>query len=398
MAGSPQDARTQDQRTGTTGAAGTADTSTFSAAFASLADSADDTVSTSGGGQGSGVMTSSVSFPAYVARETASPHPYMLRPGLSGKYYIYLPKGCLVVNGEVIDVEGKFKGVSKNESVLKYPWYQYPASVTNGGTAVAQFMNVTLEWDKNNEEYTVKSVEFTSGSAKESGSGSGSGSGESKTKVVSVAISRPNGQRPAPVVTSSVFLTVEAPTYYDDESINVTDESDDTESDGVGALQLKNFDNEESDETTGLVSYLSASIDESTNEVTLSANGGDSLMLVARSGTSLVYLPLADKSDGGDGDDSGDSGDSGTDAEDPTEEVPVPDDEDTDPVTPGKDSDGEKDSSSPHGGDKGGSSGGKGGSEDSGGGEDCGEGGVAVEDDDTGGGLSGGGYAGCSDC
>lgn len=209
MANSPQDARTQDQRTGAAGASGGGDTSTFSASFVPLS-SEDTTAASSAGGQGSGVMTSSVSFPAYVARETASPHPYMLRPGLNGKYYIYLPKGCLVVNGEVIDVESKFKGVSKNESVLKYPWHQYPVSVMNGGMAVAQFMNVTLEWDKNNDEYTVKSVEFTSGSAKESGSGSGSDEeGDEKEKTVTVPISRPDGTgRPSPVVSSAVHLSV----------------------------------------------------------------------------------------------------------------------------------------------------------------------------------------------
>ena len=203
MANSPQDARTQDQRTGAAGAAGGGDTSTFSATFVPL--SSADTATSADSGQGSGATLSTVDFPQYAAQETALPHPYMLRPGPGGSYFIYLPKGCLTVDGEVIDVDQYFTGVTMNESVMKSPWYQYSTFVSSGGQAQPQSMKVKFLWNKDENKYEIQNVEFFSGE----GGDDDSGDENEKEKTVTVPISEPDGAgRPSPVVSSAVHLSI----------------------------------------------------------------------------------------------------------------------------------------------------------------------------------------------
>ena len=154
-------------------------------------------------------MSSAVTFSQYVAQETALPHPYMLRPGSGGSYFIYLPKGCLTVDGEVIDVDQYFTGVATNESVMKSPWYQYSTSVSSGGQAQPQSMKVKFLWNKEENKYGIQNVEFFSGEGGDDGSGDEGDEGDEKEKTVTVPISRPDGAgRPSPVVSSAVHLSV----------------------------------------------------------------------------------------------------------------------------------------------------------------------------------------------
>lgn len=281
--------------------------------------------------------------------------PYQIRRKKSG-YMIYLPEGCLSVDGEDVPVS-KFSGVSK-ESGMKGPWYSYPFT-----QLLAGYLNVKVEVDLENGTSTVKEVEFSNGSPAPSG-GESSSSGK-KTKTYSVAITKTDSyKRPVQVVASAIRIT-SANAKPDGKSVDNDEEND-------AKLQLYKFSGTDANGNPGLVQRIQASFDDKSKTVTLSSTESE-LMLVGRKGGKIVYIPLSEESQ---------SGGSG---EDPSaesqEEVDEPDPENIDPATPGaKDPTGDPGSSNP-------------------GSDDCGGGGVSP------GGIIGGGgggnkfgYSGCGDC
>lgn len=281
--------------------------------------------------------------------------PYQIRRAAENhKYMIYLPEGCLVVDGEDVPVS-KFSDVGKVSS-MKGPWYTYPFT-----QLLAGYLNVTVEKDAKTGKVTVSDVKFTNGSKASSGNDSSSSSSDKKTKTYSVAISKIDSySRPVQVVASSIRLTTDQTPETDDKSVE-TDEEE-------AKLQLYKFNSSEADGSPGLVQRIKATSDEEGN-ITLSADDSE-LMLVCRKNEQIVYIPLSGESD--------DSGDSNPE-EESQEEVDEPNPENIDPATPGA-----KDPS----GDPGSSSGGS---------DSCGGGGVSP----GGGGIGGGGregYSGCGDC
>ncbi len=286
--------------------------------------------------------------------------PYQMRRAAKSGYMIYLPEGCLVVDGEDVPVS-KFSGVSK-ASGMKGPWYTYPFTQLNAG-----YLNVTIEKDVKTGKVTVSGVKFTNGSKASSGDDSSSSSSGKKTKTYSVAVSKIDSyRRPVQVVASSIRITTDQAPETDDKSVE-TDEEE-------AKLQLYKFNSSEADGSPGLVQRIKVASDAEGN-VTLSADDSE-LMLVCRKNEKIVYVPLSGESD--------DSGDSENDETDPKEEsqkeVDEPDPENVDPSTPGA-----KDPS----GDPGSSAGGS---------DDCGDGGVSPGT--GGGGGTGGqqGYSGCDNC
>lgn len=285
--------------------------------------------------------------------------PYQLRRISSEDYGIYLPEGCLVVDGETVAVSS-FKDVQKANG-LKGPWYKYPLGVQN----LSCYLNVTVEKDLKEGKTTVSSVEFSSGQPKSDGASDSKPSGGKVTKTISVAISKIDDyKRPVQVVTSAIRLSTDGVPDTDGKSVELDEEND-------SKLQLYKFSGSDSDCDKGLLQRITATYDESSKEVTLSS-GDSELMLVCRKNDRVVYVPLY-REGGSQG---------GSEPETPGE-VDEPDPEDVDPATPGaKDPDN----------DPGGGGGGGGGVGSS---DNCGPGGVSPEE----GGPEGKrGYSGCDDC
>jgi hypothetical protein len=202
-----------------------------------------------------------------------------------GAWIIYLPEGSLIVDGKNVEVSKNLTNVGEG-----YPDWFFLESVSSD-----VYLNVKIHTEEDDQDESdpgvgedEQEIEVEFSSSK--------GSEEDGYVLVPIKIAKIKEKTVSQIIYSAIILSSsQKATIVDGVSIDKKGGEDQK------SLQLAHFSDNEKDEKTGLAARLKVDID--TGKV--SAQGSD-VMLVARKGDHIVYLPL---DDGGEGDpDSPESG------------------------------------------------------------------------------------------
>lgn len=222
--------------------------------------------------------------------------------GESGSWIIWLPSDSLLfVKGKRVDVAADLEPVEGD-----YPdgWFVLTSSMIDRASGGTLYLNITTNEGDSSGEVEDESdfdvtVEFSSEDGCDSGDGGASPDEDDDDSVVSIKVCEAfvgdGGARSVKQFVSSVLSFGDDGVEYDDVSIGAVKDED---SEKKGAIEIFDFDNNDSDGEQGLAERLElekvGSGESASYKIKAKANDS-SVHLIARVNGKIKYIPISGK-------------------------------------------------------------------------------------------------------